>query len=326
VVAQQSPAAVLQELLDDRLLQGDDVYTLLTDDVDSGETRLPVLDQTGFKVGMVILIGSGKVMEVRVLIGFGSLVIDRGLENRHPTGTAITGRFRHNDGKHDEGTLRRNDSIMEIDKVDLVQIETNANNVDSTEMIQPVEEKVGSVMSEAVETNMRESVSAAAKVSKQIEAPTAVKEEVVVVEAEVGEVVETAIEIETPAAEEQEEQPAVIIEAEESEDVVDDVAAVIETPAEDIVEVFEAIEAIDAPAAVIETPVVEEVVVDEAEVIEAVETAIESETPATKEQEKQPAVIIEAEENEDVVADVAAVISTEVRGVGKEVGDASESS
>jgi hypothetical protein len=43
----------------------------------------------------------------------------------------------------------------------------------------------------------------------------------------------------TPAAEEKEE-PVVIIEAEESVDVVADVAAVIETPAEEVFEAFEA--------------------------------------------------------------------------------------
>jgi hypothetical protein len=41
---------------------------------------------------MTILVGSGPMQEVRELVGFGSLIVDRPLEHDHPVGTLILGR------------------------------------------------------------------------------------------------------------------------------------------------------------------------------------------------------------------------------------------
>lgn len=68
-----------------------DVVTYLNQSVEIGETRLPVADNNGFKKGMKVVVGSGTMMEVRNLIGFGSLIIDKGLSYDHRSNTPIFG-------------------------------------------------------------------------------------------------------------------------------------------------------------------------------------------------------------------------------------------
>lgn len=68
-----------------------DVMTYLNQSVEIGETRLPVADNNGFKKGMKVVVGSGTMMEVRNLIGFGSLIVDKGLSNDHRSNTPIFG-------------------------------------------------------------------------------------------------------------------------------------------------------------------------------------------------------------------------------------------
>jgi len=79
-------------LIHDTKSELEEVYTLLAEEAVTGSTRLTVKSQNAFVVGMTILVGSGPMQEVRELVGFGSLIVDRALEHHHPVGTLILGR------------------------------------------------------------------------------------------------------------------------------------------------------------------------------------------------------------------------------------------
>ena len=61
----------------------------LTHPATAGDTRLHVSSQGEYKKGMYIIIGNGMKAECRKISGFGSILIDRPLENSHPAGSTI---------------------------------------------------------------------------------------------------------------------------------------------------------------------------------------------------------------------------------------------
>lgn len=68
-----------------------ELSTTLTKGAVAGETRLLVASQDGFKKGMKILVGTGTNLEIRTLLGFGSLILDKPLSHSHPPGTIVVG-------------------------------------------------------------------------------------------------------------------------------------------------------------------------------------------------------------------------------------------
>ena len=65
--------------------------TTLTKSVEPGDAELFVASQDRFEVGMQVVVGAGTRQEIRVLSGFGSLLVDTGLLFFHPNGTTIRG-------------------------------------------------------------------------------------------------------------------------------------------------------------------------------------------------------------------------------------------
>jgi hypothetical protein len=63
----------------------------LATSVPAGSVRVPMQDaqKKGFKVGQTVLFGTGRKQETRIIIGFGSIILDRPLTFSHPPGTMI---------------------------------------------------------------------------------------------------------------------------------------------------------------------------------------------------------------------------------------------
>jgi Ca2+-binding EF-hand superfamily protein len=68
-------------------------HTKLSHAASAGDVKLDIRsgDQVEFKQGMRILVGSGTRAEVHIVVGFGSLLIEKPLANSHPMGAPIVG-------------------------------------------------------------------------------------------------------------------------------------------------------------------------------------------------------------------------------------------
>jgi len=69
-----------------------DCVTLLAEPLASGDVEMFVHSQDDFEIGMALRIGMDSTRtEFRTLTGFGSLLVDRGLDYFHPVGTTVEG-------------------------------------------------------------------------------------------------------------------------------------------------------------------------------------------------------------------------------------------
>ena len=69
------------------------VSTTLLMPVQKGDTVLEVANVSDFQIGMQITIGTGAQKETRVIVGFGSLILDSPLTFNHPSNTPIVAEF-----------------------------------------------------------------------------------------------------------------------------------------------------------------------------------------------------------------------------------------
>jgi len=63
--------------------------TTLTTPVPAGSSKIDVPAPAGTEKGSVVVVGSGATAEKRTVTGFGSILLDRPLQNTHPAGTTL---------------------------------------------------------------------------------------------------------------------------------------------------------------------------------------------------------------------------------------------
>merc|ERR1712232_1157202 len=66
------------------------VTATMTSPVPANSTELPVSDVTGFIVGYNVTVAGGGKSEVKIIAGFGSIVLTTPLVNAYPAGSTVT--------------------------------------------------------------------------------------------------------------------------------------------------------------------------------------------------------------------------------------------
>ena len=66
-------------------------FTSMAESAKPGDLKIQVLSHDGFSLDMHVVIGSGSEAESRVVVGFGSILLNRPLVHAHPTGCAVRG-------------------------------------------------------------------------------------------------------------------------------------------------------------------------------------------------------------------------------------------
>ena len=70
--------------------------TALSGPAKKGDLKLEFKDTIGFAVGMYIMIGTGSTLEIRMVKGLGSILLDSSIHHSHYKGTLVRG-FRSRD-------------------------------------------------------------------------------------------------------------------------------------------------------------------------------------------------------------------------------------